>query len=55
MPEVQERKIRALRLEGLMDKIRFDHPDKLARMRELADEHLDLYALDSALSQPVTR
>ncbi len=45
----------AERLEGLQEKIRFDHPDKLERIRELAAERLDLDALDSALSQPVTR
>lgn len=45
----------AEKLEGLQEKIRFDHPDKLARMREVAGERLDLDALDAALSQPVTR
>lgn len=43
------------RLEGLQAKVRFDHPEKLARIRELADERLDLDALEAALSQPVTR
>lgn len=42
-------------LEGLQEKVRFDHPEKLIRMRELASERLDLDALDAALSQPVTR
>ena len=42
-------------LTGLLEKIRFDHPDKLARMREISAERLDLAALDSALSQPATR
>ena len=42
-------------LTGMIEKIRFDHPDKLARMREIASERLDLAALDSALSQPATR
>ncbi len=42
-------------LEGLQAKIRFDHPAKLERIRELAAERLDLDALDAALSQPVTR
>lgn len=45
----------AARLEGLQEKIRFDHPEKLVRIRELASERLDLDALDAALSQPVTR
>jgi BioD-like phosphotransacetylase family protein len=43
------------RLESLQARIRFDHPDKMARMNELASECLDLDALDGALSQPVTR
>lgn len=42
-------------LEDLQDKIRFDHPEKLARMRELTSDALDLDALDAALSQPVTQ
>jgi BioD-like phosphotransacetylase family protein len=42
-------------LEGLLEKIRFDHPDKLARMRDIASERLDLAALDAVLSQPATR
>ena len=43
------------KLEGLQSKVRFDHPDKLARMSELASERLDFDALVAALSQPVTR
>ncbi len=45
----------AAKLEGLQAKVRFDHPEKLARIRELASERLNLDALDSALSEPVTR
>jgi hypothetical protein len=36
-------------LNGLMDSARFDHPLKLARYSELADEHIDLPALYGAL------
>ena len=45
----------AAKLESLQRKVRFDHPDKLARISELAAERLDLDALDAALAQPVTR
>lgn len=45
----------ATKLEGLQAKVRFNHPDKVARIRELALERLDLDALEKALSQPVTR
>ena len=45
----------AVILEGLQAKVRFDHPDKLACMSELASERLDFTAIDAALSQPVTR
>ena len=36
-------------LNGLVDSARFDHPLKLARYTELADEHIDLPALFGAL------
>ncbi len=36
-------------LNGLMDSARFDHPLKLARYSELAEEHIDLPALYGAL------
>ena len=42
-------------LESLLPKIRFDHPDKVARIQKLAAEKLDLDAIDQALSQPATR
>jgi len=44
----------AAKLEMAVGQGRFDHPDKLARYLELAEERLDFSALDSALAQPVT-
>jgi BioD-like phosphotransacetylase family protein len=45
----------ATALETLLPKIRFDHPDKVVRILQLAAERLDLDAVSDALSQPATR
>ena len=45
----------ASRLESLLPKIRFDHPDKLARAVELVESRLDLKMIERAVAQPVTR
>ncbi len=42
-------------LESLAPKVRFNHPDKLARMVELVRGHVDLVALERAIAQPATR
>ena len=44
----------AAALETLQERSRFDHPDKLTRFRELADERIDFELLREALEQPVT-
>lgn len=44
----------AAALETLHERSRFDHPDKLTRFRELADDRIDFEALREALEQPVT-
>ena len=44
----------AAMLETAVGRARFDHPDKLARYLELAEDRLDFGALDAALAQPVT-
>ncbi len=41
-------------LETLQEQSRFDHPDKLKRFAELADEQIDFEALREAIEQPVT-
>lgn len=45
----------ASRLESLLPKIRFDHPDKLNRAVELVESRLDLKMIERAVAQPVTR
>ena len=45
----------ALKLESLLPKIRFDHPEKLTRMVELVEAGLDLAGIERAIAQPVTR
>ncbi|NQW17229.1 MAG: phosphotransacetylase family protein [Chloroflexi bacterium] len=42
------------RLETLLDTVQFDHPDKLARLQELAADTVDFEAIDEALALPVT-
>ena len=42
-------------LGDLLPKIRFDHPDKLTRMLELARDRLDLDAVENAMALPSTR
>lgn len=42
------------RLETLLPRVRFDHPEKLARMIELTSSYLDLGAVEQALAQPAT-
>jgi BioD-like phosphotransacetylase family protein len=42
-------------LETIQDRARFDHPGKMARMRELADSAINFGAIEAALAQPVTR
>ncbi len=44
----------AAALESLQETARFDHPGKLARLREIAADAVDFDAIDEALSQPVT-
>ena len=44
----------AARLETLLPKVRFDHPEKLTRMVELASSNLDLAAVERAIAQPAT-
>jgi len=44
----------AARLETLLPKVRFDHPEKLTRMVELASSDLDLRAVERAIAQPAT-
>ena len=45
----------AAKLETLLPRIEFDHEDKLTRVVELIQSHLDLDAIRSAVSQPATR
>lgn len=45
----------ASKLESLLPKIRFDHPDKLSRAVELVGSRLDLKIIERAIAQPVTR
>lgn len=45
----------ALKLESLLTTVRFDHPDKLVRMVELAESGLNLAAIERAVAQPATR
>ncbi|MEX2376496.1 MAG: DRTGG domain-containing protein [Dehalococcoidia bacterium] len=45
----------AAKLESLLPKIRFDHPEKLQRLLELADGRLDFDAIEAAAVQPATR
>ena len=45
----------AAKLETLLPRIEFDHEDKLARVVELIESHLDLDAIRAAASQPATR
>ena len=44
----------AAALESLQETARFDHPGKLARLREIAADAVDFDAIDEALAQPVT-
>ena len=44
----------AARLGAVLEGVRFDHPDRLARCLELVEQGLDLAALDPALARPVT-
>jgi BioD-like phosphotransacetylase family protein len=44
----------AARFETLLQKVRFDHPEKLSRMVELASSNLDLRAVEQAVAQPAT-
>jgi BioD-like phosphotransacetylase family protein len=41
-------------LEGLLETVQFDHPDKLLRLREIADGAVNFTAIEEALAQPVT-
>ena len=45
----------AAKLETLLPRIGFDHEDKLSRVVELIESHLDLDAIRVAASQPATR
>ena len=45
----------AAKLETLLPRIEFDHEDKLARVVELIESHLDLDAIRDAARQPATR
>ena len=45
----------AAKLETLLPRIEFDHEDKLKRVVELIESHLDLDAIRAAASQPATR
>jgi BioD-like phosphotransacetylase family protein len=45
----------ALRLESLLPKVRFDHPEKLMRMADLIESRMDLAAVKRAVAQPATR
>ena len=45
----------AAKLETLLPRIKFDHEDKLKRVVELIESHLDLDAIRAAASQPATR
>ena len=45
----------AAELERFLEYSRFDHPAKLERFRELAEERLDLDRIDAAVAHPVTR
>ena len=45
----------AAKLDTLLPRIEFDHEDKLKRVVELIESHLDLDAIRSAASQPATR
>ncbi len=45
----------AAKLETLLPRIEFDHDDKLTRVVELIESHLDLDAIRAAASQPATR
>jgi BioD-like phosphotransacetylase family protein len=42
-------------LETIQDRAHFDHPGKMARMRELADHAVNFAAIEAALAQPATR
>ena len=45
----------AAKLDSLLPLIKFDHVDKLTRVVELIETHLDLDAIRAAASQPATR
>ena len=45
----------AAKLDSLLPRIEFDHEDKVKRVVELIESHLDLDAIRSAASQPATR
>ena len=44
----------AAKLETLLETVKFDHPDKLTRLQELAADAVDFDAIQEALAQPVT-
>ncbi len=45
----------ALKLESLLPKVQFDHPEKLMRMADLIEARMDLAAVNQAVAQPATR